>query len=121
MLYRITTQYEVTKVVPADLLPHVSSLSIKSLLRDFMTDLALLSMMRNVGSESQKSFWRSDQEYILLRMFIHEKFDGIYDSPFKLTFSRCLGAATCILPVASDMAPLYLKNENLGLKMVAHI
>ena len=53
----------------------------------FITDLALFSMMRHVSRETQRCFWRSHQEYKAIRIFMLEKFEGIYDSPYKLTFA----------------------------------
>ena len=50
----------------------------------FVRDLATFSMMRNVGREAQKNFWFSYAEYKGIRIFIHEHFAGIYDSPFNL-------------------------------------
>ena len=52
---------------------------------------------------------------------MHETFDGLHDSPFKLTFTRCLRAVTCLMPTASDIAPLYVKDKSVGLKMVAKV
>ena len=52
---------------------------------------------------------------------MHEQFSGIYDLPFKLTFTRCLRAATCIVPTASDLAPLHIKDEDVGLKLIARV
>ena len=87
----------------------------------FIRDLAIFSMTRNIGRDAQKSFWRSNLQYKAIRAFMHERFEGIYESPFKLTFTRCLRAATCVVPVASDMAPLYVKDKNVGLKMIAKV
>ena len=82
----------------------------------FIRDLATFNMMRNIGREAQKNFWKSHAEFKAIRAFMHEKFEGIYESPFKLTFTRCLRAATCIVQVASDMAPLYVEDQNVSLK-----
>ena len=87
----------------------------------FAESLALFSMMRNIGRESQKSYWRSHLEYRYIRAFMHETFEGLHDSPFKLTFTRCLRAVTCLMPTASDVAPLYVQDKKIGLKMVAKI
>ena len=87
----------------------------------FAESLALFSMMRNVGRDAQKAFWKSHSQFKHIRAFMHESFEGIHDSPFKLTFTRCLRAATCLMPVASDLAPLYVQDKDVGLKMIAKI
>ena len=87
----------------------------------FVRDLATFSMMRNVGREAQKNFWSSHAEYKGIRIFIHKHFAGIYESPFKLTFTRCLWAATCLVPTASDLAPLYVKDESVAPKLIARV
>ena len=87
----------------------------------FAESLALFLMMRNVGREAQKSYWRSHAEFRFIRAFMHETFNGIYDSPFKLTFTRCLRAVSYLMPVASDVAPLYVLDKDVGLKIVAKV
>ena len=87
----------------------------------FAEKLALFSMMRNVGRDAQKIFWKSNNEFKYIRAFMHESFEGIHDSPFKLTFTRCLRAVTCLMPAASDLAPLYVKDKHVGLKMIAGV
>ena len=97
-----------------------SQFSLSDTLR-FAEKLALFSMMRNVGRDAQKAFWKSNNEFKHIRAFMHESFEGIHDSPFKLTFTRCLRAVTCLMPVASDLAPLYVANKDVGLKMIAKV
>ena len=87
----------------------------------FAEKLALFSMMRNVGRDAQKVFWKSNNEFKYIRAFMHESFEGIHDSPFKLTFTRCLRAVTCLMPAASDLAPLYVRDKQVGLKMIASV
>ena len=87
----------------------------------FAEKLALFSMMRNVGRDAQKIFWKGNNEFKYIRAFMHESFEGIHDSPFKLTFTRCLRAVTCLMPAASDLAPLYVKDKHVGLKMIAGV
>ena len=87
----------------------------------FAEKLALFSMMRNIGRDAQKAFWKSNPEFKHIRAFMHESFKGIHDSPFKLTFTRCLRAVTCLMPVASDLAPLYVASKDVGLKMIAKV
>ena len=97
-----------------------SQFSLSDTLR-FAERLALFSMMRNIGRDAQKAFWKSNNEFKHIRAFMHESFEGIHDSPFKLTFTRCLRAVTCLMPVASDLAPLYVSNKDVGLKMIAKV
>ena len=87
----------------------------------FCEKLALFSMMRNIGRDAQKVFWKRNAEFKYIRAFMHETFEGIHDSPFKLTFTRCLRAVTCIMPAASDLAPMYVKDKSIGLKMIAKV
>ena len=87
----------------------------------FVRDLATFSMMRNVGREAQKNFWSSHAEYKGIRILKHEHFAGISESPFKLTFTRCLWAATCLVPTASDLAPLHVKDESVAPKLIARV
>lgn len=90
----------------------------------FIRLMCAFSFSKQVDRPAQQKFWHS--EYVAplihhLRDFMHERFEGLHENPFYLSFLRAMRANAALYPTSNAMSILYIKDQTEKLRTLAKL